>query len=218
MFLRQLEDLRKTSREMQEKLIECSQNISLKADSHEIDTMKKLLDALPRLEDMDAQRKYLETNVQKFQEDNDHFHDGFREHNEIIRRYDEVLNQKCSKIALEKQNNDLVEMIRKLNGDTRTLATDIKESMQADIARLFETQQSYDDKLSDAIERKFKRERLKHGQQAPETDALAQDGGANLKRVLIMKADKVDLEKLYEIKSNKVDTDNMLDIQSLMQK
>lgn len=109
-------------------------------------------------------------------------------------------------------------MIRKLNGETRTLATDIKASMQADITRLFETQQGYDDKLSDAVERRFKRERLRHGQQAPETDALAQDGGANLKRILIMKADKVDLEKLYEIKSNKVDTDNMLDIQSMMQK
>ena len=148
---------------MQEKLIECSQNISLKVDSHEIDSMRKLLEALPKLDDMEAQREYLETNIQKFKGDNDEFHDGFLRHNEIIRRYDEVLNQKSSKIALEQQNNELVEMIQKLNGDTRTLATGIKESMEADIARLFETQQGYDDKLSDAIERRFKRERLKHG-------------------------------------------------------
>jgi len=33
-----------------------------------------------------------------------------------------------------------------------------------------------------------------------------------------MKADKVDIEKLYEIKSNKLDTDNMLDVQTMMQK
>lgn len=53
---------------------------------------------------------------------------------------------------------------------------------------------------------------MKAGSFGPESDILAQDTGANQKRLLIMKADKVDLEKLYEIKSNKVDTDNMLDI------
>lgn len=31
-----------------------------------------------------------------------------------------------------------------------------------------------------------------------------------------MKADKMDIEKLYEIKSNKEDTENMLDCQELM--
>jgi hypothetical protein len=30
--------------------------------------------------------------------------------------------------------------------------------------------------------------------------------------MLVMKADKVDIEKMYEIKSNKVDTENMLDV------
>lgn len=33
-----------------------------------------------------------------------------------------------------------------------------------------------------------------------------------------MKADKVDIEKMYEIKSNKVDTENMLDVQQMMHK
>lgn len=109
-------------------------------------------------------------------------------------------------------------MIQKLNGETRALAKGIKESTQGDIARLLDFQQGYDEKLNEALERRLKRERLKQGQSGPEADVLAQDGGANLKRVLIMKADKVDLEKLYEIKSNKVDTDNMLDIQTMMQK
>jgi hypothetical protein len=38
-------------------------------------------------------------------------------------------------------------------------------------------------------------------------------GGQNIKKLLVMKADKVDIEKMYEIKSNKVDTENMLDVQ-----
>ena len=33
-----------------------------------------------------------------------------------------------------------------------------------------------------------------------------------------MKADKIDIEKLYEIKSNKLDTDNMLEVQQIMSK
>lgn len=33
-----------------------------------------------------------------------------------------------------------------------------------------------------------------------------------------MKADKVDIEKLFEIKSNKIDTDNMLEVQDIMNK
>ena len=47
----------------------------------------------------------------------------------------------------------------------------------------------------------------------PNQDILASDGVTNFKKQLIMKADKVDIEKLYEIKSNKVDTENMLEVQ-----
>jgi hypothetical protein len=35
---------------------------------------------------------------------------------------------------------------------------------------------------------------------------------------MIMKADKVDIEKIYEIKSDKVETNNMLEVQQLMSK
>lgn len=66
--------------------------------------------------------------------------------------------------------------------------------------------------MSAVIEKKFKREKLKMGISNPNTDALASDGNQNIKKLLIMKADKVDIEKMYEIKSNKTDTDNMLDV------
>ena len=52
----------------------------------------------------------------------------------------------------------------------------------------------------------------------PNQDILASDGVTNFKKQLIMKADKVDIEKLYEIKSNKVDTENMLEVQQIMSK
>lgn len=73
-------------------MIEHSQNISLKVDTHEIDGMRQLLAALPKVEDIEAQRTYLAENIQKFHEDNEQFHVDFQKQNEIIRRYDEVLN------------------------------------------------------------------------------------------------------------------------------
>ena len=51
------------------------------------------------------------------------------------------------------------------------------------------------------------------GVQNPGTDILSSDGTSNLKKLMIMKADKVDIEKIYEIKSDKVDTNNMLEVQ-----
>ena len=112
----------------------------------------------------------------------------------------------------------MTELIHRLKKEGTNLTTNVRDTLTADVQRLFELNSQYEQKLCDAVERRFKRERLKAGGFGPETDILAQDGGANMKRLLIMKADKVDLEKLYEIKSNKVDTDNMLDIQQMMQK
>lgn len=68
------------------------------------------------------------------------------------------------------------------------------------------------------IDKKFKREKMKHKVQSPPGDILTGDMSANLKRLLIMKADKMDIEKLYEIKSNKAETDNMIDVQTMMHK
>ena len=49
-------------------------------------------------------------------------------------------------------------------------------------------------------------------------DILSGEGAANLKRMLSMKADKLDLERLFEIKCNKIDVENILDIQTIMSK
>ena len=41
-------------------------------------------------------------------------------------------------------------------------------------------------------------------------DILEAENGKNLKKLLLMKADKIDLEKLYELKSDKNETANMV--------
>ena len=114
--------------------------------------------------------------------------------------------------------NKLSTLITSLTDQNKQQINKTRETLTQNVQRLFELNSEYENKLCDAVERRFKREKIKAGGFGPETDILAQDGGANLKRLLIMKADKVDLEKLYEIKSNKIDTDNMLDIQKMMQK
>ena len=73
-------------------------------------------------------------------------------------------------------------------------------------------QDTLGEKTSATIEKKFKREKMKAGISNPNKDILATDSGANMKKLLVMKADKVDVERIYEIKSNKTDTDNMLEV------
>ena len=79
-------------------------------------------------------------------------------------------------------------------------------------------QEGLEEKTSQTIEKKFKREKLKAGISNPNKDILATEGGSTMKKLLVMKADKVDIERIYEIKSNKTDTDNMLEVQAMMQK
>ena len=69
-----------------------------------------------------------------------------------------------------------------------------------------------EESVNHTIEKKFKREKMRMGVQNPGTDILSPDGGANIKKLMVMKADKIDIEKMYEIKSNKCDTDNMLEV------
>jgi hypothetical protein len=45
-------------------------------------------------------KKYLKEAVEEMQADNSQFHLDFKKQNEIIRRYDEIMAAKASKIAL----------------------------------------------------------------------------------------------------------------------
>jgi hypothetical protein len=56
------------------------------------------------------------------------------------------------------------------------------------------------------------------GIQVPDGDVLGVENSVNLRRILVMKADKVDVERLYELKSNKIDTDSMIQSHSLINK
>jgi hypothetical protein len=93
----------------------------------------------------------------------------------------------------------------------------IKE-VDSKIEKMEDFNQSYFEQVSSTIERMFKREKLRMGLYSPDGDVLASESSANLRKVLAMKADKVDLERLYELKSNKVDTDSMIGSQHTISK
>lgn len=64
------------------------------------------------------------------------------------------------------------------------------------------------------IKQENKKERIRR--EGLNGDILQAENGQNLKKVLHMKADKMDLERLFEIKSNKADTDGILASQAIM--
>lgn len=66
------------------------------------------------------------------------------------------------------------------------------------------------------VEEKMKEMHQMHGEGGIVADVMGVDPGLQMKKALLMKADKMDIEKIYEIKSNKQDTENMLDCQQLM--
>lgn len=69
-----------------------------------------------------------------------------------------------------------------------------------------------DEQIERTCQKNFKDFRIKMGIKIPNQDVLLNEPNKDFKREMIMKADKVDIEKLYEIKSNKQSTDNMLDV------
>ena len=67
----------------------------------------------------------------------------------------------------------------------------------------------YEANVLDFIERKFKRELLKAGIHASNADVFSPQGGVSFQKKLLMKADKVDIERIHEVKSDKESVDKI---------
>ena len=55
-------------------------------------------------------------------------------------------------------------------------------------------------------------------QESTNSGGLSAEVMQNMKRLMALKADKTEIERLYELKSNKVDQENILDVQTIMSK
>lgn len=77
----------------------------------EFDKIKVLIEKLPTIVEVNKWKKDLNTEITDFQKQNEQFKFEFKIQNEIIRRYDEVLNTKASKVALQLVNSDVDRLI-----------------------------------------------------------------------------------------------------------
>ena len=58
----------------------------------------------------------------------------------------------------------------------------------------------------------YEHEKMKSKPQIMGLNAIMNEGSTGLLKVLSLKADQNDLEKLHELKTNKEDTENMMDL------
>ena len=86
---------------MGQKSRDMTHQLKLKINMEELEDFRKLVERLPKVEDVEKMKNHLESNIREFRADNDSFKGEFTQQCIIIRRYDEVMGQKCSKISLE---------------------------------------------------------------------------------------------------------------------
>ena len=69
--------------------------------------------ALPTKEELESMHDTMRDDIVEFRDDNINFKSEFEKQNEIIRRYDEVLTQKASKLNLEDYNSQLNDKLKR---------------------------------------------------------------------------------------------------------
>lgn len=92
----------------------------------------------------------------------------------------------------------------------------VQNEFSVEMFRVDQYAQEMEQTLTDKIGQMFKKEKLKQGIKNRNTDHLAPEENVFVKKQILMKADKVDIEKLYEIKSDRFVTDKMLHVQQIL--
>lgn len=145
----------------------------------------------------------------KYREAHEQFNCEFEKQNEIIRRYDEVINEKAGKMALKVLDKEVKDTLRTNKVEVLLDMKKIKEQVELDLDTVNDFIRNIEHEVTRIIDDYKVKENIRNGGGAA-NDILATDAGRNLKKQLVMKADKIDIEKLYEIKSNKEETETMI--------
>lgn len=145
----------------------------------------------------------------KYREAHAQFSSEFQQQNEILRRYDEVINEKAGKMALRVLDKEVKDILRKNKNELHLEMKTMKDQVELDLDTVNDFMRNIDHEVTRIIDDYKVKENIRNGGGAA-NDILATDAGRNLKKQLVMKADKIDIEKLYEIKSNKEETQCMI--------
>ena len=113
--------LRENIRTIDERLNEIMKNLDEHEDLieervkvTEMDEIEALLKALPTVPDIESWKQKLKDDNIEFLKDVDQFKHDFNQQNEIIRRFDEVLNDKVSKHTVKENDKMLRDEISKV--------------------------------------------------------------------------------------------------------
>ena len=87
-----------------------------------------------------------------------------------------------------------------------------RKELDNDINWLKQRKDTMKDELKMNIELKFKHECLRMGLKSKNGDPLGYDLGTHWAKKLAMKADKLDIEKIYEIKSDRIESSKMIQV------
>ena len=191
-----LEKNMKLHKKLEKRVDEIEEILHTKCDSAEMEDTKDLVLKLPRYEDFDTFRTYVVDSIENFASDNTAFRNDFNTHNEIIRRYDEVLSDKVSKMTLEAQVTKQCDSIR---NHFEGLAAKI-ESVTTMVAGQKEFLNEMRVTIEEHVERKIastaKKERLKMQQMMnpAQADYVNEE---KLKKLLSLKSDKMDIDRLF---------------------
>ena len=93
-------ELRDDHRSSKDRLRSLELHVAEKAMKREVEEVRQLLELLPTKEEVTSLRHNMKVSIETFSNSNDTFSREFHAHLAIIRRYDEVISEKASKMAL----------------------------------------------------------------------------------------------------------------------
>ena len=88
--------------------------------------------------------------------------------------------------------------------------------MEKEMERISKFTDEMTDMINEEISKALQGQGGKMGHCGGSPVDILKTSGASIKKSLLMKADKIDIEKLYAMKSNKADTEIMLDCQQMI--
>ena len=218
LFSSDFKELRKFNKSVDKQFLETTgkfaqmaKTMATKVSTKELRDLKGQLDQLPTIPEIREWKKSLKDDIDAFTHDNNVFKLEFEKQNEIIRRYDEVLCQKASHQMMKETQVKIEFDVNKQKEMLLKTVNVIKENMADEVVKILSFQNNIEKEIIRIIEQEKRNEMLRNGGSGSGNDILATDAGRNLKKQLLMKADRLDIEKLFEIKSNVTDTENMIE-------
>ena len=219
---REISQLKKQAGRAEARLTETEQQLKLKASIEAAEELQQLVQILPKADDVEKQNQLVAEQLKWFETQKDFIKKEFRVQGEIIRRFDEVLCSKASKLNLVEDFKDFDQTmdfkLKKLKDHADQIGSEVKETNH----RLDQFKQIVEEDFNEKMHQVLRKATIQQraggaGHTRTPTELLeSMEGLENIKRMLSLKADKADLEKLDLMKCNKVDSENMLDIQSIM--